>query len=289
LNDEARHLTWAMLEWAAREFGRANIVGGSIHLDEASPQLQVIMTPVTDDGRLSQKDFFKGPADLTRQHKTLRQHMISAGYDADLSVSTRSRQRMGSAEFGAAADRARKARDEAEALCAQSRAKMAEASRLRAEAERDDKELTDRWDQYHADANALAQDKAAASQLIRDTVRLRDVAARDRQETAQDRQTAITTLQDASERLQRAERLLKSAEAFNDIPRAAAGKSNDRAFIEHWDALAAKNGHQAGQFIAKADEYGRKRDKTRADLARLRQEIADEHQATASPGWGINR
>lgn len=61
LNDEARRFTAEALRWAADEFGQANVVGGSLHLDEVHPQLHVLVTPVTSDGRLSQKDFFKGP------------------------------------------------------------------------------------------------------------------------------------------------------------------------------------------------------------------------------------
>ncbi len=78
LNAEGRRLTQETLAWAAEEFGQENIVGGALHLDEHSPQLQLVMTPVTDDGRLSQKYFFKCPGDLKRHHRSLREHMIAA-------------------------------------------------------------------------------------------------------------------------------------------------------------------------------------------------------------------
>jgi hypothetical protein len=99
----------ASLSWARAEFSHENIVGFSIHLDEYSPQLQVMMTPVTDDGRLSQKDFFKGPADFRRQHKQLREHMAAAGYDVEHRVTERSKEHLSSSEFQAKANRISKA------------------------------------------------------------------------------------------------------------------------------------------------------------------------------------
>lgn len=123
LNDEGRRLTNVTLAWASEEFGQANVVGGALHLDEHSPQLQLIVTPVTDDGRLSQKDFFKGPGDLKRQHRSLREHMIAAGYDADLSVSSRSKEHLSSDEF---ADKAEQARS-GEAFAVQAAETLAQA------------------------------------------------------------------------------------------------------------------------------------------------------------------
>jgi len=95
----------ASLEWACKEFGQKNLIGFSLHLDEHSPQLQVLLTPVTEDGRLAQKDFFRGPSDLRRQHKELRGHMDEAGYDVEVRVTERSTEHLSSSEFQAKADR----------------------------------------------------------------------------------------------------------------------------------------------------------------------------------------
>lgn len=98
-NREALGYMGTALEWASKEFGQKNIVGVSMHLDELHPQLQLALTPVTNDGRLSQKDFFKGPSDLKRQHKELREVMASAGYDVEHRVTERSREHLSSSEF----------------------------------------------------------------------------------------------------------------------------------------------------------------------------------------------
>jgi len=105
INQDAVDNLNASMEWACGEFGQANILGFSLHLDEYSPQLQVLMTPVTRDGRLSQRDFFKGPSDLRRQHKELRSHMEEAGYDVEVRVTERSTEHLSSSEFQAKADR----------------------------------------------------------------------------------------------------------------------------------------------------------------------------------------
>jgi len=114
LNKDAIAHTGASLDWACEEFGQSNIVGFSIHLDEYNPQLQVMFTPITDDGRLSQKDFFKGPADFKRQHNELREHMDAAGYDVEFRVAERSKEHLSSSEFQARANRLRDAFEDIE-------------------------------------------------------------------------------------------------------------------------------------------------------------------------------
>ncbi len=107
LNDQALALVERQLDWAADEFGQENLVGYSVHLDETNPQLQLLFTPVTEDGRLSQKDFFKGPGDLQRQHKAHRQALADAGYDVEFKVTERSTEHLSSEEFARSADKTR--------------------------------------------------------------------------------------------------------------------------------------------------------------------------------------
>lgn len=83
--DEDNNSITTMIEWACNTFGKENIIGGSLHLDEASPHLHLLFTPVTDDGRLSQKDWFTSPKSLADMHNSLREHMSNAGYDIEMS------------------------------------------------------------------------------------------------------------------------------------------------------------------------------------------------------------
>ncbi|MFE7194973.1 plasmid recombination protein [Microbacterium oxydans] len=137
INATASKFINAAWTWAADEFGHKNIIGGSLHLDEHSPQLQLAMTPVTSDGRLSQKDYFRGPADLKRQHRELRDRMEAAGYDVERTVTERSREHLSSSEFAARAIRAKRAEAQASAdlqAAAAERAEAADALRLAAKA-----------------------------------------------------------------------------------------------------------------------------------------------------------
>lgn len=69
-------------DWVTTEFGVDNIVCASLHMDETNPHMHIMFTPVTEDGRLSQKDWFKSPATLRKQHDDLRKHMQDNGYNA---------------------------------------------------------------------------------------------------------------------------------------------------------------------------------------------------------------
>lgn len=107
LNDEALALHEEATRFVEQWGGQHNVVGYSDHVDEAGhPERQIFFTPVTDDGRLSQKDFFPNPAAMKRMHKEVREHLRkTCGYDAAMSVAPRSREHLSSAEFGDRADK----------------------------------------------------------------------------------------------------------------------------------------------------------------------------------------
>lgn len=107
LSDEAQRFIYAQLQWACAEFGQRNVVCGSIDLDETSPHLQLGIVPVTDDGRLSQKDFFRGPKHFMKQRKELCDALEAAGYDPQRTVTARSTERTSSAEYARTADKTR--------------------------------------------------------------------------------------------------------------------------------------------------------------------------------------
>lgn len=70
--------------WFEKEFGSENVLGFSVHMDETNPHTHVEVMPMAKDGRLSQKDFFKSPADLKRQHREYRAFMNERGWDFDI-------------------------------------------------------------------------------------------------------------------------------------------------------------------------------------------------------------
>lgn len=72
------------LPWFQEEFGSENVLGLSGHMDESNPHVHFAIMPMTEDGRLSQKDFFKGPAGLKRMHREYREHMIANGWEFEI-------------------------------------------------------------------------------------------------------------------------------------------------------------------------------------------------------------
>lgn len=72
------------MPWFEKEFGKKNVLGLSAHMDETNPHVHFAVMPMTDDGRISQKDFFKSPADLKRMHREYREHMNAKGWEFDL-------------------------------------------------------------------------------------------------------------------------------------------------------------------------------------------------------------
>lgn len=84
--DEKLHSQAAndMLDWAIESFGGENIIYAVIHQDESNPHLHIGFCPVTADGRLSQKDWFRSPAALRQMHDNFREHMATRGYDIQM-------------------------------------------------------------------------------------------------------------------------------------------------------------------------------------------------------------
>lgn len=170
LTEEAKKLHEAMLSWAVFKYGAENIIGASLHLDEYNPQLHVIFTPVTADGRLSQKDFFKGPSDLKQVHDEFRKYMRDAGLDVDMTRTRRSTEHLSSAEFQKKADRITA---EAEELFIEMNALDQVVERTVADLARQQTELDEEVDELIAERQKAAQERqeAAASLLQAEQVK----------------------------------------------------------------------------------------------------------------------
>ena len=89
--------------------GAKNVVLVSGHFDEEAPQIQMAMTPVTEDGRLRQNDFelFRSPKNLGGLHKKIRKELKESGLDVILESSERSRERLSNLEYARKADQER--------------------------------------------------------------------------------------------------------------------------------------------------------------------------------------
>ncbi|MFS8936478.1 plasmid recombination protein [Corynebacterium sp. c25Ua_89] len=99
--------------------GAKNVVLVTGHFDEVVPQIQIGVTPVTEDGRLRQNDFelFKSPSHLGSLHKKIRKELKETGVDVILESSERSREHLSNHEYARKADEERA--KETEALAAE--------------------------------------------------------------------------------------------------------------------------------------------------------------------------
>lgn len=81
---KATEFTNDTLRFMSEEFGSKNVMAASLHLDEDNPHTHIAIMPMTKDGRLSQKDFFKSPADMRMKHERYRSFMNERGWNFDL-------------------------------------------------------------------------------------------------------------------------------------------------------------------------------------------------------------
>ena len=235
--DEQQAAAWAMMDWASDTFGASNLVYIARHGDEASPHLHIGFCPVTDDGRLSQKDWFSSPAALRAMHKDFREYMAGRGYDIDMANRKPGKhaKRLGVQEYKDFRELERQ-RAELEAAEARIRAQEAAAAADRAQADRELQE-TRRARQEAQEAAAAAKADRDALDAARARIRAQEAAA------AADRAQADRELQETRRARQEAQEAAAAAKADRDALDAA------RARVEALAASWTPSGLSAG-FLA---------------------------------------
>lgn len=109
-----------MFNFLGSKLGRENILGFSIHLDEATVQTQVTFMPTytsekTGKRLLGQKHFFgegRSGKELRELHKEFRAYMTSKGYEVELESSARSTESLRGKEYGQKKDYERQQAEE---------------------------------------------------------------------------------------------------------------------------------------------------------------------------------
>lgn len=66
-------------EWLANKYGADRIVTASIHRDETSPHMTAFVVPLTQDGRLSAKEFIGNKAQMTHDQTTFAAAVADLG------------------------------------------------------------------------------------------------------------------------------------------------------------------------------------------------------------------
>ncbi|MFX2991336.1 MobV family relaxase, partial [Klebsiella pneumoniae] len=85
---EERRFFESAYEFFADEYGEKNIAYAMVHKDEKTPHMHVGFVPITEDGRLSAKDFFGKKQQLAKLQDKFHDHMVREGFDLERGVST---------------------------------------------------------------------------------------------------------------------------------------------------------------------------------------------------------
>lgn len=75
----------ATLSWLRGYFGTENILSAMVHLDESSPHIHALVTPITPDLRLCAKDFTGGIKKLSAIHQSYSRVMAQEPFCMELS------------------------------------------------------------------------------------------------------------------------------------------------------------------------------------------------------------
>ncbi|MBP3953681.1 MobV family relaxase [Bacillus suaedae] len=75
-------------EFLADRYGEKNIAYAVVHKDEKTPHMHVGFVPITEDGRLSAKDFFGKKMQLVELQNDYHKHMNEKGFDLERGVSS---------------------------------------------------------------------------------------------------------------------------------------------------------------------------------------------------------
>lgn len=85
---EERRFFESAYEFFADEYGEKNIAYAMVHKDEKTPHMHVGFVPITEDGRLSAKDFFGKKQQLAKLQDKFHDHMVREGFNLERGVST---------------------------------------------------------------------------------------------------------------------------------------------------------------------------------------------------------
>ena len=85
---EERRFFESAYEFFANEYGEKNMAYAMVHKDEKTPHMHVGFVPITEDGRLSAKDFFGKKQQLVKLQDKFHDHMVREGFDLERGVSS---------------------------------------------------------------------------------------------------------------------------------------------------------------------------------------------------------
>ncbi len=80
---EQRRYFEAAVDHLKEKYTAENMLYATVHMDEATPHMHVGIVPITEDGRLSAKDFFNGKLKMKAIQDDFHRHMVKSGFDLE--------------------------------------------------------------------------------------------------------------------------------------------------------------------------------------------------------------
>lgn len=101
MNDERMTANWMKdnKDFVAAIYGEENIISMHLHCDETTYHCEVVVVPITNDGRLSAKEFINGKKDLSAQQTSYAELMEKYGMERGQKGSPTKHQRPNSKNF----------------------------------------------------------------------------------------------------------------------------------------------------------------------------------------------
>lgn len=69
------------MDWLEQTWGKENILSATLHVDEYTPHIHAILTPITEDGRLCCKDWLPSPESFSNMQKEYYQAVKQEGIE----------------------------------------------------------------------------------------------------------------------------------------------------------------------------------------------------------------
>jgi len=78
----------ANYDFLAEKYGERNIIASVVHLDEKTPHMHTTIVPITEDGRLSARDFFNPPIKLKQLQTEYNYYINEKGFELQRGVTS---------------------------------------------------------------------------------------------------------------------------------------------------------------------------------------------------------
>lgn len=86
--DETKRYFEEAYNFIKNKFGKENVIYATVHMDETTPHMHAGFVPLTEDGRLSAKDYLDGKQRLRNLQDEFYQYISSKGFELERGISS---------------------------------------------------------------------------------------------------------------------------------------------------------------------------------------------------------